>query len=128
MKRLPTVSNQDIAIILSEIAIYLDMQAIPFKPRAYEKAAEVVAGLEESLRATYEKGGLKALKEIPSIGQAIAEKIEELVTTGRLKYYDALKKEVPVNLAELRGIEGLGPKKIAKLYTTLGIKNLKDLE
>jgi DNA polymerase (family 10) len=122
------VSNQDIAQILSEIAAYLEMQDVPFKPRAYEKVAGVVSGLEEEVGETYKRGGLMALEEIPGVGVSIAGKIEELLRTGRLKYYEELKKKTPVHLAELQRVEGLGPKSIQKLYKKLGIKNLADLE
>lgn len=123
-----SISNSEIAKILHEIGEYLAMRDIPFKPRAYEKAAMVIEGLEEESGAMYEKGGLKALEEIPGVGVSIAEKIEELLKTGRLEYYDALKKKEPVNLAELTAVEGIGPKSIKKLYQKLGIRNLADLE
>jgi DNA polymerase (family 10) len=122
------VSNNEIANILHEIAVYLEMEEVPFKPRAYEKAAGVIEGLEEEVAEIYRRGGLKALEQIPGVGISIAQKIEELIKTGRLKYYDELKKKVPVDLNSFRGIEGLGPKHILKLYKKLGIKNIKDLE
>jgi DNA polymerase (family 10) len=122
------ISNQNIAAILSEIGVYLEMQDMPFKPRAYEKAALVIGGLEEEVREIYEKGGLKTLEEIPGVGVSIAEKIEELLRTGRSKYYEGLKRKTPIDLAELQQIEGLGPKTIKKLYQKLKIKNLADLE
>ncbi len=128
MKRLHTISNQEIARILLEIADYLAMQEVPFKPRAYERAAETITALEEGLGMTYQSGGIKALKEIPGVGQAIAEKIEELLTTGKLKYYEELKRKTPVNLSELQTIEGLGPKSVLKLYQKLNIRTLADLE
>lgn len=121
-------SNQDVARILREIGEYLEMQRVQFKPRAYEKVAEVVEGLEEDLNETYRRGGIKALEEIPGVGISIAEKIEELIQTGRLKYYEALKRKTPVDLTALTAIEGLGPKLVRKLYQKLGIQNLKDLE
>ena len=121
-------SNEAVAEVLSEIAAYLEMQSVPFKPRAYEKAAEAVSGLGEELHNIYEQGGLKGLEKIPGIGVSIGEKIEELLKTGHLKYYDELKRKTPVELAELRKVEGLGPKSIQKLYTKLGIKNLDGLE
>jgi DNA polymerase (family 10) len=124
----PSLSNQIIAEILSEIGEYLEMQAVPFKPRAYEKAALVIEGLKEEVGEIYKKGGLRALEEIPGVGVSIAEKIEELLRTGRSKYYEDLKKKTPVNLAELRRVEGLGPKTIKKLYQKLKIKNLAELE
>lgn len=121
-------TNGEIAKILSEIGEYLDMQNVPFKPRAYEKAAETVAALTEEISETYKKGGLKAVESVPGIGVSIAEKIEELLKTGRLKYYEELKKKTPVNLGELTAIEGIGPKSIKKLYEKLDVKNVADLE
>ncbi len=122
------ISNSEIAKILYEIGEYLAMQDVPFKPRAYEKVAMVIEGLEEEAGDVYKRGGLKALEEIPGVGISIAEKIEELLKTGRLKYYDALKKKAPVNLGELTAVEGIGPKSIRKLYQKLGVRNLADLE
>lgn len=122
------ISNQEIAKILREISWLLEMQDIPFKPRAYEKASLVIESLTEDLKDIYTQKGIRAIEEIPGIGVSIAEKIEELILTGKLKYFEELKKQVPVNLDELTQIEGLGPKSIKKLYQKLGIKNLADLE
>ena len=120
--------NQKIAEIFYEIAEYLNMKNIPFKPRAYEKAAEVLEGLEENVSLIYEKGGIAALEKIPGIGLSLAQKIEEFIKTKKIKYYEELKKELPVNLEELRKVEGLGPQSIKKLYDYLKIKNINDLK
>jgi DNA polymerase (family 10) len=125
---MPSASNQSIAEVLAQIGEYLAMQQVQFKPRAFEKAAENVGALEEELAETYAKGGIKALKEIPGVGQSIAEIIEELIKTGRSTEYEKLKKATPVRLDELARVEGLGPKSIQKLYRSLGVRNLKDLE
>lgn len=117
------VSNQAIAEILRGIATYLEMQDVPFKPRAYQKVAVVLDELEEQAADMYKKDGVDALKKIPGVGVSIAEKIEEFLKTGRIAYYEQLKKKTPVNLAELSGIEGLGPKTIKKFYRELGIKD-----
>lgn len=122
------LSNSEIAKIFREIGQYLEMEDVPFKPRAYEKAAEAIESLEKEVSEIYKEGGLKALNEIPGIGLSIAEKIEELIKNGRLKYYEDLKKKIPVDLDVLTKIEGLGPKKIKKLYQFLKIKNIEDLE
>ena len=122
------VSNQALAETLQEISEYLIMQDVPFKPRAYEKAAGAVLDFEEEIAELYKKLGSKALESIPGVGLSIAEKIEEFITTGRVKYHEELKKKTPVNLSELRKIEGLGPKSIKKLYDELGVKNISDLE
>ena len=122
------MTNEIIANILKNIGIYLEMENISFKPRAYEKAAEVIDGLSDDVKEIYKKGGLKALEDLPGIGVSIAEHIEELLKTGRLKYYENLKKKMPVDLEDLKSIEGLGPKTIKILYKKLKIKDIKDLE
>ena len=120
--------NWEVEKILNNIALFLEMDNIQFKPRAYEKAARSIEALEEDVEDIYQRGGIKALKEIPGIGESIAEKIEELVKTGRLTYYEKLKQNVPVDLDSLSGIESLGPKKIKVLWQELQIKNIDDLE
>jgi DNA polymerase (family X) len=122
------VPNQIISKALSDIGEYLEMQNIPFKPRAYEKAAEAVAEFEENVIDIYKSGGIKALQDIPGVGLSIAEKIEEFIKTGHIKYYDELRRKTPVELSELTMVEGLGPKKIKTLYQKLGIRNIVDLE
>ncbi len=121
-------SNSEIARILYEIGEYLEMQGVAFKPRAYEKVAQTLESLEEPVAEIYKKGGLKAVENIPGVGISIAEKIEEILKTGELKYYEQLKKKTPVDLSALTRVEGLGPKKIKVLYQKLGIRNLADLE
>jgi DNA polymerase (family 10) len=128
MADVPKVSNQSVSETLRQVSEYLAMQKIQFKPRAYEKAAEVIGGLDREVSEIYAKDGIKGLKEIPGVGSSIAELIEELIKTGRSKYYEELRHATPVRLDELARVEGLGPKSIQKLYQELGIKNLKDLE
>lgn len=99
-----------------------------FKPRAYEKAARSIEALQEDVEEIYRKGGIKALMEIPGVGKSIAEKIEELIKTGKIKYHEELKEKVPVDLKSLSGIEGLGPKTIKTLWQELKIRNIEDLE
>src|SRR3989344_3627406 len=79
-------------------------------------------------REIYKKGGPKSIEDIPGVGISIAGKIEELLKTSRLKYYEKLKKSFPVKIGELSAIEGVGPKMIFKLYKKLKIRNVKDLE
>lgn len=120
--------NTELAQIFREVALYLEMKEEPFKPRAYEKVAYSLEALEEPVGEIYRRGGVKALRAIPGVGQAIAEKIEEVIQTGRLRYYEELKKEVPVDVRGLTGIEGIGPKSVKLLYEQLGIKKVADLE
>jgi DNA polymerase (family 10) len=122
------MKNFEVVKVLSEIAIFLEMDEVQFKPRAYEKAARSIEALEEDVKEIYKKGGIKALMEIPGVGRNIAGKIEELIKTGKLKYYEELKRKVPVDLENLSRIEGLGPKKIKILWQKLKIENIDDLE
>lgn len=122
------MKNQELSKILRNMAIYLEMKSVPFKPQAYEKAAYSIESLDNDIQAIYEKNGLKGLEEIPGVGKGIAERIEEYLKTGAIKNYEKFKKEIPVDLETFYGIEGLGPKRIAILYKILKIKNADDLE
>ncbi len=122
------MKNREIAQILFEIGDYLELGEVPFKPQAYQKAAIVIDNLEDEVSDIYKKDGIKGLEKISGIGTSIAEKIEEYLKTGKIKYYKELKKSTPVDLEELLKVEGLGTKRIKKLYKELGVRNLKDLE
>ncbi len=122
------MKNFEIAKVLREVAVFLDMDDVPFKPRAYERAARSIEALEEDVEILYKKGGVEALMEIPGVGKSIAEKIEELIKTGKLQYYEELKRKVPVDLESFFGIEGLGPKTIKTLWQELKIRNIDELE
>jgi len=122
------MKNSEISKILYEIALYMEMDNVQFKPRAYEKAAESVEALEQEAEEIYKTGGLNGLMQIPGVGEGIAKRIEELILTGTSKSYEELKKKIPVDIDSLSGIEGLGPRKIKILYQKLKIKNLSDLE
>ena len=120
--------NQELAKIFFGIASYLKSEDIPFKPYAYERVARTLDTLEDTVAEIYSKGGVKALEGIPGVGKNIALRIEEYLKTGNIKYYEELKKKLPVDLNEISAIQGMGPKKARVLYQKLGIKNLKDLE
>ncbi|MAG21697.1 MAG: hypothetical protein CL943_00125 [Candidatus Diapherotrites archaeon] len=122
------MKNQEIAEIFFQIADLLEMKDVQWKPRAYRTAARSIENLQEPIQERYKSGGLKALKEIPGVGEAIAKKIEELIKTGKSRSLENLKKRVPVNVDDLGQIQGLGSKKMIKLYKELGVKNLKDLK
>ncbi len=123
-----TMTNQEIVKILKEIAAYLEMEGIQFKPRAYEKAAYAVEGLQKSLINIYKKDGINGLMRIPGIGPSIAEKIEEALTKNKVAYLEKWRKKYPIDLYELISIEGVGPKMAKKLYQEFKIKNLNELK
>ena len=122
------MNNHEIAKIFYDMARFLQMEGVAFKPYAFEKAGNTIEALKEDVGDIYRRGGLKALMEIPSIGKAIAGHIEEYIKTGKVKDYENFKKKLPLKMDELSKVEGLGPKKIKILYQKLGVKDLKDLE
>ncbi len=122
------MTNREIAEILGEISEYLAMEDVPFKPRAYEKAGEVVAEFSRPLCDVYKTGGIKALQKISGVGVSIAEKIEEAIRTGTVEYLEELRRKTPVKLHELRMVEGLGPKHIKRLYDEIHVTDLQSLE
>ena len=110
------------------MARFLQAEGVAFKPYAYQRAALSLEALQKDVSEIYREGGVKALLEIPGVGKAIAEHIEEYLKTGKIKPYEELKKKLPLQLDELIRVEGMGVRKAKKLYQKLGIKNLKDLE
>ncbi len=122
------MKNREIAKIFYEISEYLAMDKVPFKPQAYEKAAISIEALQDDIREVYKKGGLKALEEIPGIGKSIAEKIEEYLKTGKIRYYEEFRKKLPIDLEEITKVEGVGSRKAKILYEKLRIRNLEELE
>ena len=120
--------NQEIAKIFNDMARFLEMEGVDFKPYAYEKAAISLEALKEDVGEIYKKGGIKALLEISGIGKSMADHIEEYLKNGKIKAYEQLKKKLPLKIDELIRVEGMGPRKVKILYQKLGVKNLKDLE
>ena len=122
------IKNQELAKIFYEIADYLKMDEVPFKPYAYQKVAIVLEGMEEDVEKIYKRGGKKALENIPGVGKNIAKTIEEYLKTGKIKYYQQFKKRLPIKLDELIRVEGMGPRKAKILYQKLKVRDLKTLE
>jgi len=115
-----------VAETLEEIGTLLELKGEnPFKSRAYFNAARAIESLEQDLELLVKSGEIGKLK---GIGQALTEKITELVNTGRLEYYEKLKTEFPSGLMELLRVPGLGPKKVKVLHEKLGITNIGELE
>ncbi len=120
------IENIEVAWIMSEIADLLELKGESiFKIRAYQKAAKVIANLGIELSALVAE---KKLETVPGIGKAIAGKIEELFQTGKIKYYENLKAEIPPGLLEIITIPGVGAKMAQQLYQKLGVMSLDELE
>jgi DNA polymerase (family 10) len=121
-------SNREIADALREMALFLEMDEIPFKPRAYEKAAQAVEALARPLAEIAAEAGRKGIEQVPGIGKGIAERIEELLLSGRIQDLEALRRATPIDVLGLTAVEGLGPKLAKALYQALGVRDLRDLE
>jgi len=118
-------NKHDVAKLLDEIGVLLELKGEnAFKIRAYHNAARALENLEEDIDIVIKE---ERLKEVPGIGDSIAEKITILISTGHLPYYEELKHSMPEGLFELLKIPGLGGKKIKALYEELGIKSVDDL-
>ena len=120
------MDKDKVAEILVEIGVLLELKGEnPFKTRAYANGARTIEGLHEPLATLVAE---KRLGEIKGIGEALEQKITELVETGKLKYYDELKASIPPGLIEMLEISGLGPKKIQALNKKLGVDSIAKLE
>lgn len=105
-----------------------EMQGETFKPRAYRRAARTIESWTEDLTDIFQRRGKDGLKEIPGIGINIANKIEEILQTGRLQALEKLQAEIPSFLVELGRIPGVGPKTAIILYDTLKVDTINELE
>jgi len=102
------MKNTEIARVFQDIADLLELKEENiFKIRAYQKAARSIEHLPVEVEQLVRDDRLKG---IPGVGEAITKKITELVTTGRLEYYENLKAEFPEGVITLLDIPGVGPK------------------
>jgi DNA polymerase (family 10) len=130
--------NAEVARALREMALFLEMKEVPFKPRAYEKAALAVDALDRPLReqiaeagsrtSSAPPGGARGLAALPGVGKGIAERIDELLRTGRIHDLEQLRRETPIDVLGLTAVAGLGPKGAKRLYEDLGVRDLRSLE
>jgi len=119
------MTNKDVTAILEHIADILELTGESrFKVIAYRKAANVVESLPQDIN---EIADAKELKKLPGVGAHTAERLEQLLKTGRMRYYEELKLKVPPGLVELTKIRGLGPKTAVVLYEKLGITSVGEL-
>jgi DNA polymerase (family X) len=120
------MNNADIIRILDDIALLLDLKGESvFKTRAYQKAARSIELLSEGVDKLVAED---RLKEISGVGEAIAKKLTELVTTGRLDYYEKLRAEFPASIYTFLEVPGIGPRTALLLARDLGLTTLDELE
>ena len=117
-------TNQELAEIFRGIADLLDLQGERFKPEAYRRAARSIESLPEDVRAIAARG---ELHEVPGVGDAIAEKTEEFLSTGRIAYFDRLTTSVPAGVLEMMRLGGVGPKTARRFLVEFGIEGPAEL-
>jgi len=120
------VKNSEIAKVFEDIADLLELKGENvFKIRAYQRVVRSIEHLPVEVEQLVRED---RLKEIPGAGEAITKKITELVTTGKLHYYEELKAEFPEGISTLLDIPGIGPKTAMLLSSDLGIGSVDELE
>src|ERR671910_1974599 len=120
------MNNRQLADTFTLIGDLLEIKGeIVYKTLAYRKAAESLMGLGREASEYWKEG---KLEEIPGVGKAIAEKIDELLSTGKLGFLEKIKAEIPTGLVEWLPIPGLGPKRAAMIWKALNITTFAELE
>ncbi|ABO50162.1 PHP C-terminal domain protein [Desulforamulus reducens MI-1] len=120
------MQNIEVAWIFTELADLLELNGEDiYKIRAYRRAAEVIAKVEEPLQELHRR---KLLSKLPGVGKAIEGKIEEILETGKLAKHQKLLQEIPLGVLEIKQLPGIGPNRARTLYKELGISNLAELE
>jgi len=119
------MKNREIADVLEEIALFLEIEDVDFKPRAYRRAAQSLESLSEPVEDVHERGELEA---IDGVGSSIAEKIAEYLETGAIEHHQKRKAELPIDVEGITRVEGVGPKTAKKLYDEIDVRDLDDLQ
>jgi DNA polymerase (family 10) len=119
--------NEEVAGLLEEFADLLEARDVEYKPRSYRRAAENVRAHSRAIEDLAAEGQ-DAVGEIDGVGDAISSKIVEYVETGEIEELEELRADLPVDMAALTSVEGVGPKTVGTLYEELGITDLDDLQ
>src|SRR5437016_9853914 len=120
------MDKEQVAKILVNVATLLDLKGEnPFKSRAYVNAARALEEMSEPLDKVIAE---ERLVQVNGSGESIQKKICELITTGKLAYYEELSAATPPGLVAMLDIPGVGPKKIKALHDELGIETVEQLE
>ncbi len=120
------MKNRDIAEIFETIADLLEIKGeAVYRVVAYRRAGEALRSLGRDVNKVWEEGGLE---DIPGVGKAIAAKIDELLRTDHLDFYEKLITDVPPGLAGILRVGGVGPKKTARFWKELDITTIDELE
>jgi len=119
------LDNRAIAQVFHSIALLLEAKGeLPFKTRAYARAAAAFEALDTPLSDLAAQGRLRS---VPGVGVAIAQKVQELLATGQLAFYQRLTAEVPESLLAVMALPGVTPRLAGRLWRELGITQPQDL-
>jgi DNA polymerase (family X) len=121
------MDKNQIAAIFEEVAVLLALKedSNPFEARAYENAARAVNALDGDIEQLTRAGKLKGT---PGLGSTIIKRVEELVNTGQMAFYEELRQSTPPVKLEMLRIQGMGPKKINAIYDKLHVNSVAELE
>lgn len=120
------MEKNEIAKIFEEIAYFLELKGEnPFRARAYRNAARTLLHLDKDLMRLIKE---ERLTELEGVGEDLAEKITTLATKNRLPFYEKLKRSIPSGMLAMSDVQGLGPKKIKRIYEKLKIRTLEELK
>jgi DNA polymerase (family X) len=121
------MDNKQIARILRDTAQLLEIDgAIIGRYRSYEKAAELIDSLPESIEQLVKEP--EKLKELPGIGDRMVEHLEEIVKTGDYSLRKKLLKKYPATILDVLQLQSLGPKKVALLWKKFKAATVADVE
>ncbi len=121
-----SLTNREIADIFEQIADMLQIRGdIIHRVLSYRRAGETIRELPRDLRVIANEGGLT---DLPNIGKTLADKIEEMLDTGKLEFFDKLAQEIPPGLVDVMRINGVGPKKAKLFWEQLNITSVEALE
>src|SRR5438093_8074358 len=84
--------------------------------------------MPEEIEKLWRQGGVDRLRQVPGVGQAIAEKIDQYLREGKVDALDKLQREFQKGLVEVMRLRGLGPKRASMRWKTIGITDINDLK
>lgn len=124
--RRAAIKNTEVAQLLRSIADILELKGDSiYRIAAYREAARNIENLQEDIAVVARED---RLRDIPGVGPSIAAKVQEYLTTGKLDYYDDLRKGVSMETVELLQVPGLGPRRAQYIYQKLHVTSLDELE
>jgi DNA polymerase (family 10) len=120
------MKNRDLALIFNRLADALEFKdENPFKITAYRKAARIIENLSEDIENIWKNN---RLREIPGIGEGIAKKISQYLTSGKIDKYEEVMRDIPEGIIPMLSIPNLGPKTLQLAYKELKVTSLEELQ